>query len=59
MKHIEPVSRMPARAQFGVDLAGRIEPAEQLVILLLTAFFSDWINFPTVIRNLQKYYAKT
>ena len=59
MKHIAPVSRIPARAQFGSDFAGRIEPAEQLVILLLTAFFSDWINFPTVIRNLQKYYAKT
>jgi hypothetical protein len=29
------------------------------VILLITAFFQDWINYRTVIQNLQKYYSKT
>ncbi|MFO7975428.1 MAG: hypothetical protein R6V12_12430 [Candidatus Hydrogenedentota bacterium] len=59
MKHIGRISRMPARAQFGGDSTSELEPAEQVVILLLSAFFQDWINFPTVIQNLQKYYSKT
>jgi len=50
---------MPAPAQFGGGLSEGLDAVEQIVILLLTAFFSDWINFPTVIQNLQKYYAKT
>jgi hypothetical protein len=50
---------MPARAQFGGDTTGELEPAEQIVILLLSAFFQDYINLPTVLQNLQKYYSKT
>lgn len=59
MKHIGHISRMPARAQFGGDTTGELEPAEQIVILLLSAFFQDYINLPTVLQNLQKYYSKT
>jgi hypothetical protein len=59
MKHIGRISRMPARAQFDGGSTGDLEPAEQLVILLFAAFFQDWINLPTVVQNLQKYYSKT
>jgi hypothetical protein len=50
---------LPAPAQFGFGGPGNLDPAESLVILLLTAFFQDWVNYRTVIQNLQKYYAKT
>ena len=59
MKHIGRISRIPAPAQFGGGFSEGLDATEQAVILLLTAFFSDWINFGTVIQNLQKYYAKT
>lgn len=50
---------MPARAQFGYGGTGDLDLSETLVILLITAFFQDWINYRTVIQNLQKYYSKT
>jgi hypothetical protein len=59
MKHVGRISRLPAPAQFGFGGPGNLDPAESLVILLLTAFFQDWVNYRTVIQNLQKYYAKT
>ena len=59
MKHIGRISKMPVSAQFSSGISQGLDAAEQIVILLFSAFFQDWINFPTVIQNLQKYYAKT
>ncbi|HOD52795.1 MAG TPA: hypothetical protein PLM14_14520 [Candidatus Hydrogenedentes bacterium] len=59
MKHIGRISRMPVRAAIGGNDMGDLDPAETIVILLLSAFFQDWLNFPTVIQNLQKFYSKT
>ena len=59
MKHIGRISRLPARAQFDYGGTGDLDLSETLVILLITAFFQDWINYRTVIQNLQKYYSKT
>jgi len=50
---------MPVRAAIGGNDMGDLDPAETIVILLLSAFFQDWLNFPTVIQNLQKFYSKT
>ena len=55
MKHINPISR----ASLLDGGTGNLSPAESLVILLLTVFFSSWDNFPTVIQNLRKFYSKT
>lgn len=38
---------------------GNTSIGEQVILLVLTIFFSDWENYPTVIQNLQKYYQKT
>jgi hypothetical protein len=54
MKHLACVSRRPSPAQIGVTT-----PIETIILLLVTVLFRDWDNFPQVIQNLQKYYAKT
>lgn len=54
MKHLACVSRRPSPAQVGVTT-----PIETIILLLVTVLFRDWDNFPQVIQNLQKYYAKT
>lgn len=59
MKHIARITRLPAPAQFDDVVSGQLDLAETLVLLLLTAFFQDWLNFPTVLQNLRKYYSKT
>ena len=53
MAHLKPISlaRRP--------MAGQTSVIEQAIVTLLTIFFFDWDNFPVVIQNLQKYYAKT
>ena len=53
MSHLNTITRAPARAQ------GSTSPFESVVLLFLTLLFSDWDNFPQVIQNLQKFYAKT
>ncbi len=62
MKHLKYVSRTPEPAITGGGIGGgfgNITVAEQLVLVALSFFFSDWQNFPQVIQNLQKFYAKT
>jgi hypothetical protein len=54
MHHIAPISRPPVLAQ-----DGNTSGLEQIVLLLVTVIFQDWDNFPGVIQNLQKFYAKT
>lgn len=54
MRHLRPITAAPLPA-----VEGRITPAEQLILLLLSVFFQDWDNFPQVIQNLQKFYSKT
>jgi len=39
--------------------SGQTTAIESIIILLLTVFFRTWDNFPTVVQNLSKYYAKT
>ena len=51
MTHIHPVSCTPALAQ--------VSQLEQMILKVLTVYFNDWDNFPSVIQNLQKYYGKT
>ena len=53
MKHVTPVSRIPSQAD------GVLNPAEQLVILLLGIFFADNPNLGPVLQNLEKFYRKT
>lgn len=53
MRHIKTISRLPGHAQ------GRLDPLEQIVLIMLAAFFGDWLNFSQVYQNLQKYYRKT
>lgn len=54
MSHLKPLSRCPRTAQEGVTT-----PLESLILFVLTIFFRDWINGPTVISNLASFYAKT
>jgi hypothetical protein len=54
VKHLRPVSGMPRPAQ-----TGGTSILEQIILLLLTTFFSGWDNFDSVINNLEKYYRKT
>lgn len=54
MSHLRTLSRRPQFAQEGVTT-----PLESAVIFFLTIFFGDWINAPTVIQNLTRFYAKT
>jgi hypothetical protein len=57
VKHLNPISRTPSPAQiFG---GGGIDAIESLVLILFTVAFQGWDNFPAVIQNLQKYFAKT
>ena len=58
MRHLRAVSRVPKYA-IGGNNYGNTSIAEEVVIMLLTVFFSAWENFPAVIQNLQKYYRKT
>ena len=51
MAHIKTISRRPDLAQ--------TDPIESIILLLLSVFFPEWDNFPTVIQNLQKFYSKT
>ena len=53
MKHIKQVSLFPAQSD------GEISPLEELILLVLTANFMDYVNFAAVMNNLQKYYEKT
>ena len=53
MKHVRLVSRAQTPA------IGATTAVEELVTLLLTAYFRHWDNFSGVISNLQKYFAKT
>jgi len=53
MKHIHAISRMAAPPRAQVSLV------ETIILYLLAIFFNTWDNFPSVIQNLQKYYAKT
>jgi len=53
MHHVKPMTRVPAPAQ------GVTTPLESVILLLITVVFQDWDNFPQVIQNLQKFYAKT
>lgn len=54
MSHIKPLSRRPRTAQEGVTT-----PLESAILTILTIFFGDWINGPTVIGNLSTFFAKT
>lgn len=51
MRHIRLVSQSPRAAQVSL--------VEQAILFIFNAYFSGWDNFESVIRNLQKYYAKT
>ncbi len=53
MKHIKQISL------FSDDPGRDITPLEQLILLTISVYFSDWPNFAPVIQNLQKFYAKT
>lgn len=57
MTHIRRLSKLPRPASSLISSS--LSPAETLVLLLLTAGFSDWDNYSAVIQNLQKYYEKT
>lgn len=52
--HTRAITRAPHMGQVGGTSA-----LESIIILLVTVFFRDWDNFPTVIQNLSKFYAKT
>ncbi len=54
MSHVKPLSRMPRVAQQGVTT-----PLESVILFVLSIFFGDWANGPTVIGNLADFYAKT
>lgn len=51
MKHVRPMSQMPLEAQ---DFPG----VETAIVVVLTVLFQGWDNFPSVIQNLQKFFAK-
>ena len=51
MRHIRLVSQSPQPAQVSL--------IEQVILFIFSAYFSGWDNFDSVMRNLQKYYAKT
>ena len=53
MKHVKPIS-----VAFDSN-GGETTLLEQVILLLLGIYFSNWENYSAVIRNLQKYYAKT
>lgn len=53
MAHLRNISRSPSPAQQGTSIV------ETAIIFLLTIFFQDWDNYPTVVQNLQKYFSKT
>ncbi len=58
MRHVHPVSRRPSIAQLpGVSEPG-VDPFESLILITLTVFFSEFTNFPDIISQLQKFYAK-
>ncbi len=54
MAHVKLISRgkMPVAP-------GATDVWETIILLLMSIIFRDWDNFPQVIQNLQKYYAKT
>lgn len=54
MTHVRCVTRAPKPAQEGVTT-----PLETVIILLVSVIFQDWDNFPQVIQQLSKFYAKT
>jgi len=54
MSHVRALSRRPMLAQEGVTT-----PLESAILTLLTIFFGDWVNGPTVIQVLTTFYAKT
>ena len=54
MSHIRLLSRTPQRAQSSGTTA-----IESAIITLMSIFFGDWVNGPTVIQFLSGFYAKT
>jgi hypothetical protein len=56
MPHLRTISRRPQPAQEG---EGVTTPLENAILILLTIFFGDWVNGPTVIQTLSAFYAKT
>lgn len=53
MKHVQVISRA------GSPVPAETTLIETLILLILTTNFSDWDNYPQIIRNLQKFYQKT
>lgn len=54
MPHLHTISRRPKAAQEGTTT-----PLESAILTLLTIFYGDWVNGPTVIQRLSSFYAKT
>lgn len=53
MTHLRTITRRPEPAQGGLDFI------ESIILLVYTVAFQGWDNFPSIIRNLQKFYSKT
>jgi len=57
MKHINVVSRAQIGSIFGSGEG--LDLLEIAIMGVITAFFSGWDNYASVISNLQKFYRKT
>lgn len=57
MKHINVVSRAQISDLFGSGQG--LDLLETVIIGVITAFFSGWDNYASVVQNLQKFYRKT
>lgn len=58
MQHIKSVTQTPSLAQFGFGGGGTLDPVQQIVLIVLSAFYSDNPNAPAILNNLQKYFRK-
>ena len=58
MHHIKSVTQTPSLAQFDFGGGSTIDPLQQLILILLGAFYSDHPDAPAIIGDLQKYFRK-
>lgn len=60
VRHVTTISRTPSLAISGITGGNTrgINGLESIILILLTVTFQGWDNFPSVIRNLEKYYSK-
>lgn len=58
MQHIKSVTQPPSLAQLDVGGGGGLDLFQQLILILLGAFYSDNPQAPEILNSLQKYFRK-